>query len=562
MRELEIREYIKDEEIVKLIEENNILDPNTFLVLNGGTGLGKTKQTMINIKEALAQKLERQPRIIVVESRTNTVDQISNEYIKQIETIGGITVKQRIAFMNLIKNEKIEDYDWIIIDECHGLFSEASFAEDAEFIANWIKTTRKPQHHIIFITANDEYFDAIARRYFPEEYNFIYLFANKTKYYSPTYVKKIYTIITNLMKSRIMSLLSRFKGKKGIIFFPRASQVLEWYKILSSYGFNPGIIVSQGNQTTANLTTLQENYFKDFLIDKSNGEAGLTMADICEFLDIERQNRGLPQIRKSIIEECVIPSDIDMLITTDTLQEGVSILSQVDYIVIEGYTEVEVRQKLGRYRGDLDELYLLFNPSRVTREINENKAIFDLLFSLVEKNDQLQLAEFYGRQEAAKYVNKYVIKYEENGVFYYRINQAMYQNFLETSKKYEQLPSSQYIQNLLAPYVKNPSNDIIHLGVADFKLMDIKDKLFILAEKWTNIPLKGPAQDELIKDFQIYEITSANGKPPINLKGCLNLFSRVGIQVKTAQANKEDLEKYPKYLTKRREKFKYLVFDP
>lgn len=556
MRQLENRSFIEDKEIVDLIEQNNILDTNTFLVLNGGTGLGKTKQTMLNLKIALARKSGRAPCIAVVESRTSTVDQINVGYIQQIESIGGITVIQRISFMNMIKKEEANKYDWIIIDECHGLFSEASFAEDAEFIATWIKTARKPNQHIIFVTANDEYFDSIARRFFPEEYNFIYLFADHTKYYSPTYVKKIYTIITNLMKSRIMSLLPQFRGKKGIFFFPRASQVLKWYEDLEDAGFSVGLMVSQANQTPATLTTIKDQQLKDALIDNSNGNSGYTIADICNIIERERIKKGLKSTRQSIIQDCLIPEDIEILIATDTLQEGVSILSQVDYIVIEGYTEVEVRQKLGRYRGNLDELYLLFNPSRVQREINEMRETFNLLFSLVSKNDQPQLGELYGRQEMAKYVNKYLIKYEKDGKVYYRINQAMYENFLETSRKYEALPSQQYAQCLLSPYVRAPAKDIIYLDPKDFKVMDLKERLYELAEKWSNIPLKGKAQQLLIEDFDKYEIRNGS-KKITTFRSCLNMFKKINIFPQDGYSNQLLANEYPDYVGPR-DKFKYI----
>ena len=88
--------------------------------------------------------------------------------------MNGIDVCQRIAFMNLISRDKLE-YDWIVIDECHGLFSEASFAEDAEYIASWIRC-RREKSHVIFVTANDEYFEELSRQYFPGNFNFIYLF--------------------------------------------------------------------------------------------------------------------------------------------------------------------------------------------------------------------------------------------------------------------------------------------------------------------------------------------------------------------------------------------------
>jgi hypothetical protein len=61
----------------------------------------------------------------------------------------------------MIKKGKV-DYDWVVIDECHGLFSEASFAEDTTVIGEWSKY-RRENHHIIFITANDEYFEELSK---------------------------------------------------------------------------------------------------------------------------------------------------------------------------------------------------------------------------------------------------------------------------------------------------------------------------------------------------------------------------------------------------------------
>ncbi len=120
--------------------------------------------------------------MLVVESRTATVNQLNTNYTDYIERINGIDVCQRMGFMHMLRNNRAT-YDWIVIDECHGLFSEASFAEDAAYIAEWIKTARTLQH-IIFITANDEYFSELSRQYFPGDYNFIYLFPDFTHYVS------------------------------------------------------------------------------------------------------------------------------------------------------------------------------------------------------------------------------------------------------------------------------------------------------------------------------------------------------------------------------------------
>jgi hypothetical protein len=92
--------------------------------------------------------------MLVVESRSITVEQLRHKY-------GETDVCQRMGFANMIKKHNV-DYDWVVIDECHGLFSEASFAEDTTVIGEWIKSGRTKQH-IIFITANDEYFEDLSK---------------------------------------------------------------------------------------------------------------------------------------------------------------------------------------------------------------------------------------------------------------------------------------------------------------------------------------------------------------------------------------------------------------
>ena len=120
------------------------------------------------------------------------------------------------------------------------------------------------------------------------------------------------------------------------------------------------------------------------------------MADLCQLYDTVRESQGKEGIRAAIIKER-LPEDIDVLLATDTIQEGISIKSPINYIVIEGFTEVEVRQKLGRFRGNLDLLYIIFNPSSARSQTVEKVKIFQQLQNLIAVNDQVGLAEFYGR---------------------------------------------------------------------------------------------------------------------------------------------------------------------
>ena len=141
-RKLEVRGPITRKELREFIMREDIDDMNKFLVINGGTGLRKTNGILIDAKDIIKEKTGQPVNMLLVQSRTMTVEQIEERYNEQIETFGGITVKQRIAFMNMIKSGEIENYNWVVIDECHGLFSEASFAEDTTIIGEWIRSGR------------------------------------------------------------------------------------------------------------------------------------------------------------------------------------------------------------------------------------------------------------------------------------------------------------------------------------------------------------------------------------------------------------------------------------
>ena len=137
----EIKEFAV-EDIIQLVKKTDLSGISTFLVLNGGTGVGKTTAIMNNVLKELEKKFQQLQTMLVVESRSITVEQLRHKYSET-------DVCQRMGFANMIRKGNI-DYDWVVIDECHGLFSEASFAEDTTIIGDWIKGQRG-NTHIIFI---------------------------------------------------------------------------------------------------------------------------------------------------------------------------------------------------------------------------------------------------------------------------------------------------------------------------------------------------------------------------------------------------------------------------
>lgn len=547
------------EDILALVRSTDLSNPNTFLVLNGGTGVGKTSAVMRQVKQELDQQFEHPQSILVVESRTAMVDQLYTNYSDAIHPLNGVSICQRLAFMNMINRGPI-NYNWVVIDECHGLFSEASFAADAERIARWIKTERR-NTHIIFITANDEYFDALSKKYFPESYDFIYLFPDFTQYVSNTYVKQIQFIKTNKTEAAIDTMRPRFHTQKGIIFLKRASDVKDWFFNLLHTGVRVGMMVSKANETEAHLTTLQTKAAKDAMLNISDGELGLTMADLCQMYDEVRAQAGKEPIREAINHER-LPEDIDVLLATDTLQEGISIKTPIDYIVIDGFTEVEVRQKLGRFRGNLNLLYIIFNPNVAQRQINDKLVIFNKLRELENANNQTALAEFYGRQQASKSTISFLIKTTDpkTGISFYALNEPARLNVLREFQTYTRLMSDTTAAvNEMYTYPLLEGSPQILDYQTDIRNFNLNQKIIELARKWTNIPLKGSAQDELVRDFQDAEITTPERHPINTFQKCLNAFKKAGISISEKQASKKDLTDWPQLLTRPREKFKIIL---
>lgn len=559
-RKLKQRTTFATDDIVKLVRENDLSDTDTFLVLNGGTGVGKTASVMKYVQPELELKFNKSQTILVVESRSVTVTQLNNDYIDRIETFNGIDVCQRLGFMHKVERNEIE-YDWVVIDECHGLFSEADFAEDAEYIASWIRNRRPPRTHIIFVTANDEYFSELARHYFPGNFNFIYLFPDFTQYVSNTYVKEIQFIKTNRIDNTISVLIQKQKGKKGLIFLKRASDVKDWFFRLLGMNIQAGLMVSRANETNAALTTYQEKLARDAAINISGGQAGLNMADFEDLIDAMRRKNSLPGVRESI-NKGNLPDDVDILLVTDTLQEGVSIRSQIDYVIIEGFEDVEVRQKLGRFRGNLSLLYILFNPNSARSQILDKLQIFNQLKQWEVEGNQTALAEFYGTQKGLKSKTLFLKKKidEQTGISFYVINEPAFYNcqhefhfYTRLMNNTEQVVIQSYSYPLLegAPKIINYSDDI--------RVFSLKEQLQQILEKWYGIPLKGPAQEEFVQDFIDREISDKNGRKVTTFIRARHLMEEFGFNFAEKQATKKDLEAYPQYLAKPREKFKVLI---
>ena len=93
----------------------------------------------------------------------------------------------------------------------------------------------------------------------------------------------------------------------------------------------------------------------------------------------------------------------------------------------------------------------------------------------------------------------------------------------------------------------------------DIRNFNIKEQVVAIANKWRGIPLKGLAQEELIQNFTEIGITDKKRCSITTFRGFCSVLIEAGIELKEKQATKKDLEQWPQYLAKPREKFKIIV---
>ncbi len=550
MREHQDAKEFAIHDIIELVRKTNLQDMNTFLVLNGGTGVGKTTAIMDKVLQVLDEKCHGPQTMLVVESRSITVEQLRHKY-------GETDVCQRMGFANMICRGAV-DYDWVVIDECHGLFSEASFAEDTTIIGEWIRSGRTYQH-VIFITANDEYFEELAKQFFAEECNFIYLFPDFTKYVSNTYVKEIQFIKTRNTNDTFSYFIEQEKNKRGIVFLKSASKVKDWYFRLIDQKKQVAMFVSRANQTSLALSIEQASIAaNDLMLDLSGGESGLTLADLQIMADKQRIAAGKESLFEALVNEH-LPDDIQILLVTDTLQEGMSLtFPKIDFMIIEGYGEVEIRQKVGRFRGNLDQLFIVFNPNNAIRDFQIQFNMFTYYRKLQDEGNQIELAKQYGIIKGAKFKVRYIVERQfQNGIKYYEINEQAYLHLLKEHQDYLRLISNSNlaVQEMYSYLGANP----VIIPPNEIRISFQKEKLIKIADKWRKIPLKGPAQEELLENFAREGIRDRSGKKVNSLRACITLFTNAEISVAEKQATVKDVEQWPQYLTKVREKYRYIV---
>ena len=362
-----MRDIVKEDDYAfkRIYEQLEKLDFNNFIcspLINGGCGLGKTTAlTDDRVYELFARKLKKaEPQILVIESRSTTRDQLRKK-----NTNPNYHFFQFQAASNLNFNT----YDIIIIDEAHSLFSDAEFAPRATApLAEWL---RKSLCFQIYITASDIEFIEFANKYFFNK-EFELTFPNLDEAHVRYTAKEMYlSISTEKISTILKRKTSHFfeEKKKGLFFILSAKNVVELYNYYSSLGYRCGFYVSQQNETQIVKREELNDDDPDFFDEYGSRAITIDVLDYYKMLEKQRIQMGHESLRESLLAGR-FPEDVDYLFMTSTGQEGLSLFDiHLDFIFIEDTFPLTINQKIFRYRGNVDEVFLHLPQRRIEQSL-------------------------------------------------------------------------------------------------------------------------------------------------------------------------------------------------
>ncbi len=189
------------------------------VILNGGTGTGKTLFTMtrlasyVKAKTNKTIKISDRKKILYVCNRTKLEDDVELDILKfNNSDVIDVTTYQSIQ-QNIIRKIPIKEYDYYVFDEIHYFISDAAFNKHTD-ISYQFAISRKNSISIFMSATADELFTKIK--------------TNSEKYYEYkiekdySYVEKMYFLHgKDCMKSKIVDIMNTTNDK--IIYFCNSS---------------------------------------------------------------------------------------------------------------------------------------------------------------------------------------------------------------------------------------------------------------------------------------------------------------------------------------------------
>lgn len=367
-----ISDLITDEEIAKWDEKD-------LITINAGTGVGKTYFIKNKLYEFAVKN--GTPNILVLQHRVANKNQTQIDVEDKLITV--LTYQYLNANINKIN---LDDYYYIVCDECQFFTDDATFNRNTDAALHHILSSNSIK---IFMTAtgtnalptikevmyNNFYYDSIYEYIIPHSYNYV---KNVTYYksYKKTepehYLQRECAIINNVLQ----------KGEKIIIFMndkEKCIALFKKYKDKAMFNCSMTNDFYTAGSLGKGTKTKRENVLKK---------------DYSKFVNSEHLNY--------LLENCKLPDEVSILITTTCMDAGVNILdTSVKTIIFNNVFETSAFiQCLGRRRMVDNEDYIrdiyirpISNNGIRMREY-KMKDIFDIANEFLEYNTEYKIDEY------------------------------------------------------------------------------------------------------------------------------------------------------------------------
>lgn len=383
MREI-IKESIENTfiKIYNQLEETDFTDFVCSPLINGGCGIGKTTALVSEeIYNLFCRKLNKEkPQILVIESRAITRDQ-------QIEK----NINPNYHFLQFKGTNYVDlnQYDIIIIDEAHSLFSDSEFAADSVSpLAAWLRDNLCFQ---IYITASDIEFIQFAEQFFGKDKIFNLTFPDLNEFHCRFTAEKMYLSVSPKKVSYVLGRVENryFKeGNKGLVFVWKATDALEMYNYYKEQGFKCGFYISQSNGSKLIKKENKKEEDPEDFEDYCSRQITTDVLSYYKMLDRERTSRGLMPMREYLLKG-EFPPDVDFLFMTAVGQEGISLHSvELDFVFIEDLYPLTINQKMFRYRNNIKEVFIHLPQRRIQNALKVSMEKVNRLQN--EKQDYLR----------------------------------------------------------------------------------------------------------------------------------------------------------------------------
>ena len=321
--------------------EMNRNKDNNLVLITAGVGAGKNTW----VQESLTKELRGFEKILFITSRKLIKEQMlkdvdfSDEFIA-CKNYGYNYVITHHSLKRFFQNpDKLQQltelgFRYIVIDEVHSIISDASYTDTAYYLYCLINYYNSLGVKIICLSATTK--DVLP--FFEHFNNFKHFdFTEECKCVKPKSVKII-------SKEKAFNLLSQASVENKMIYMANSvtdichsyfSKLTKDFKIEAN---SIGIIISEERCKKQLKTKISSNL-------KSSLE-------------------NMSSLTNYIVENEVLPEDKNIILATSRIKEGINIKdSSIKAMFCEAHNKIDIAQFSGRYRGNIDTLYIINNTN-------------------------------------------------------------------------------------------------------------------------------------------------------------------------------------------------------